>query len=236
LLDSEQAERRHLRTQRTRHEEIDLASATGRRREALLLAESVPDDAAGGRIRAEALRARRLLGPIVRVEIAGKKSTIVIGAEIVIGRSEGEIQISSHAISRQHLRIARRGDLIVVSDLKSRNGTMLRGNAIGGEIPIGDGIDLSLGNEVPVRIAPSTEFLGAVFIEAGGVSYVAPLGPARLGVGDWELVIGADKWVELVFSAPTAYLGDVVLTSPTALLQRDEISSARHAEPVITFF
>jgi hypothetical protein len=237
LLDHEQAERRKSRTQRTRLEEIDLASATGRRREAVAIATDIRDESSGAaRIRAEAIRTKQLLGDVVRVEIAGKKARFVIGDEVVIGRTEGQIQIASHAVSRKHLRIARRGDDIFVSDLQSRNGTTMRGVAIGGEIAIGSGIDVSLGNEVSIRVAPSNDFSGAVVIDAGGSSYVAMLGPTKIGIGDWELRIGAERWVDLVFASPVAYLGDIVLSSPVALLVGDEISSARHAEPVLKFF
>jgi hypothetical protein len=233
LLDSEQAEVRERRKQQTRHEDIDLASATGRRREALLLAETAVDDPGGARIRADALRAKRVLGPVVELEILGKKITMVLGNEVVIGRSEGEIRISSHAVSRKHLRIARRGSEAVVSDLGSRNGTTMRGVAIGGDIPVGAGLDVLLGNEVPVRIAPHPDFSGAILLSVGGRSYVAPLGDARIGVGDWQLAIGADNWIDLAFGSPAAYLANVGLTSPTALLLRDEIASERGASAVL---
>jgi hypothetical protein len=237
LLDHEQAERQKQRKQRTRLEEIDLANTTGKRREAIALAADVRDESShAARIRAEAIRSKRVLGDVVCVEISGKKARIVFGNEVVIGRSEGQIQISSHAVSRRHLRITRRGDDIFVSDLRSRNGTTMRGVAIGGDISIGAGIDVSLGNEVPVRIAPSVDFPGAVSIDAGGASYVAMLGPTKIGIGDWELRAGAEGWVDLVFTSPAAYLGDLVLASPLALLVGDEISSDRGAAPVLKLF
>jgi adenylate cyclase len=44
--------------------------------------------------------------------------------EIVIGRSpQAHITIDNHVISRQHVRILRRGDEITIQDLQSRNGT-----------------------------------------------------------------------------------------------------------------
>jgi hypothetical protein len=234
LLDHEQAERQKKRSQRTRLEEIDLASATGKRREAIAIAASIDDESSGAaRIRAEAIRAKRLLGDIVRVEIDGKIRRFVIGNEVVIGRAEGQIQIASHAISRKHLRIFRRGAEFFVSDLRSRNGTTMRGVAIGGEISVGPGIDVSLGNEVLVRIAPSSDFEGALSIEAGGNTYVAMLGPTKIGIGDWELRVGEARWVDLAFTSPAAYLGDLVLSSPVALLVGDEISSERGAPPVV---
>ena len=228
LLERDQAKTRQVRNQQTKLEEIDLASMTGRRREALALAEELAREYGGAaKLRADDLRSKRRLGPIVRVEIGGKTATLVLGSEIVIGRSDGEIQIPSHAVSRKHLRIARRGSEVVVSDLQSRNGTTLRGIPIGGELPIGSGIEVLLGNEVPVRIAPSLDIEGAVSLSAGGVSYVASLGGAHLGVGDWALTIGAENWVDLAFTSPTAFLGEVTLTSKLALLIGDEVAIER---------
>lgn len=236
LLDQEQAERQKKRQQRTRLEEIDLASATGKRREAIAIANDVHDESSvAARIRAEAIRAKQLLGEIVNVEIAGKKARFIIGNDVVIGRTEGQIQIASHAISRKHLRVFRRGDEFFVGDLQSRNGSTMRGVAIGGDISVGPGIDISLGNEVPVHVEPSKDFPGAVSIEAGGNTYVAMLGPTKIGIGDWELRVGDARWVDLVFAKPTAYLGDLVLSSPIALLVGDEISSERSASPVLKF-
>ncbi|MEO8878177.1 MAG: hypothetical protein ABI461_21470, partial [Polyangiaceae bacterium] len=82
---------------------------------------------------------------------------------------------------------------------------------------------------------PSEDFSGAISIEAGGSTYVAFLGATQVGVGDWELVSGAENWVELVFAAQAAYLGNVTLGSPTALLTTDEISSERGAKPLVRF-
>ncbi len=237
LLDSEQAVVRKERKQRTRLDEIDLAIVTGKRREAIAIAAEIRDETSGAaRLRAEAIRAKQILGSVVCVEISGKKARFVIGDEVVIGRSEGQIQIASHAVSRKHLRIFRKGADIFVSDLQSRNGTTLRGVAIGGDISIGSGIDISLGNEVPVRISPSADFAGVISIETGGATYVAMLGKTLLGIGDWELVLGEKNWVDLRFTSPAAYLGELVLGSPVALLSSDEISLERGDAPVLKFF
>ena len=71
---------------------------------------------------------------------------------------------------------------------------------IAGAIPVamGAGLELKLGGEVPLRLAASDDLPGALAIEVGGSRYVAPLGPARLGIGAWRLESASDGWLELV--------------------------------------
>ncbi|MEO8798614.1 MAG: FHA domain-containing protein [Polyangiaceae bacterium] len=236
LLDSEQVEQRMSRAKAERLEAIDQALVSGQRREALRLADAVlttdtSDRAA--RDRAESLRAKRVAGAVVRIDLDGAPCSLVLGAEVIVGRVEGAIRIPSQALSRRHLRITRTTSGVVVGDLGSRNGTHLRGIAIGGEIPVGEGVDLALGGEVPLRISPADELLGAVAIEVGGARYVAPLGPATVGTGDWQLVLGAEEWVELHFARSPAFAGDVAVSSPVTLLTGDAFSAERSGSPKI---
>ena len=239
LLEHDHARERLSIATRARAEKIDEALSTGRRREALALyeaaAKSDPNDR-GARDGAESLRAKRATGLIVNVAIRGKNSRIVLGEEVVVGRSEGQIQIPSHAVSRRHLAVRRHGDGVVVRDLESRNGTTLRGMKIASELPVGSGIEVSLGDEVRVAIAPCDDLEGAVAIEVGGVRYVAPLGVAKLGVGDWVLACDESDWLELRFSETPAFLGQMSLVSPVTLLVRDAISSERDAPPALEIF
>jgi hypothetical protein len=247
LLGEQQMKERAELEQKNVHGEIEMLVASGRRREALAAAErwlETHDDPA---LRDQASRVRgfRALGPIAQVWLRGKATPIVLGDEIVVGRTEGTLQVPSHAVSRRHVRIAREGGAVVVRDLGSRNGTQLRGMDIAGAIPVpasGDeGLDLTLGKEVRVRVSPSTLLEGAVAVEIGGATYVAPLGPARIAVsgGAWELRVGDAGWIELVTRGAPAYLrsaegaGDVSLADPTTLLVGDVIASERGGPEVL---
>jgi hypothetical protein len=170
------------------------------------------------------------MGPSVAIDLAGVRLPLVLGDEIVVGRSEGAILVASHAVSRRHLAIARAEGGVVVRDVGSRNGTTLRGMRIAGAIPVdlALGLELKLGGEVPLRIAASAELAGAVSIAVGGARYVAALGPARLGVGAWRLEAASDGWVELVTDDdPVAYAGASRLDARVPLLAGDAIARAR---------
>ncbi len=213
-----------------------MLASSGRRREALVAAEkwlATHDDAAL-RDRASMIKARRALGPIAQVWIRGKAAPIVLGDDIVIGRTEGTLRIPSQAVSRQHVRIAREAGVVVVRDLGSRNGTQLRGMNIAGAMPVGDGVELTLGKEVRVRVAKAehADLDDAVVIELGGSTYVAPLGPARISGVAWELACGSDGWISLVTRAD-AFFGDLKLADQITLVVGDIVTSERGGPEVL---
>jgi tetratricopeptide (TPR) repeat protein len=233
LLSTEQYQERNSRARDERTKDVDVMIGCGRRREALAALDELllatPDDAPL-RERANGLRARRVLAPLVTIESIGERWTIVTGNEVVIGRTDGAIKVPSNAVSRQHVKIARDGDKILVRDLESRNGTQLRGINLAGALPVGEGLELKLGKEVPLRITPSKKIAGAIEIEVAGTTYYASLGPTKTPVSGIEFAAGSDGWLELVGSA---YVGDVELTPHATLLLGDAISTERGTEALL---
>jgi hypothetical protein len=236
LLSTEQHKERLSRSRDERTKDVDLMIECGKRREALRALEELlattPDDAPL-RERANGLRARRVVAPIVAIDAIGERWVLVTGDEVVIGRTDGAIKVPSNAVSRQHLRIARDGDAIVVRDLESRNGTQLRGINLAGPLPVGEGIELKLGKEVPLRIAPSKRLKGAVEIDVAGEKYYASLGPTLTPVSGIELARGTDEWIELVAHGSRAFTGDVELVPHATLLVGDAISTTRGSAPLL---
>jgi hypothetical protein len=252
LLDRDRRQSRDERVRQDAHGELDRLLEGGRRREALARAEALvaasPEDAMA-LDRLKTIRARRTTGPCVTIDLRGVRVQLVLGDEVVVGRDgtsaaeprrgrhqEGAITVPSHAISRRHLAIARTADAICARDLGSRNGTELRGMRIAGPIPVAmnDGLELKLGGEVPLRLSAATDLAGALTIEVGGMRYVAPLGPARLGIGAWRLEVSDDGWLELVTDEdPPAYLGQTRLDARIALLSGDAISAERGEASVL---
>jgi hypothetical protein len=73
-----------------------------------------------------------------------------------------------------------------------------------------------------------------VTLEVAGARYLAPLGPARLGIGAWRLERGADGWAELVTGDdPPAYLAGLTVTGTLTLLAGDALATSRDGEPVL---
>ena len=231
VLTNEHEKERASRDKRRLFADAELLSSSGDRRGALLalqaLQQLAPEDAMV-KDRIQAIFGRKKQGPLVDLVVDGAPWKVILGNEVVIGRTEGSLLIASSAVSREHLRIGRVGDQIEVSDLKSRNGTQLRGIALTGAIPVHEGVELTLGREVPIRIAPSTRVANAVEIEALGALYVAPLGDLTLPNG-WSLRMREDRWVDLLIGRVAAYFGSVATREEVSLLIGDAISKERGA-------
>jgi hypothetical protein len=174
---------------------------------------------------------------------------LVLGDRVVIGRAAGDgdsaegagagaIRVASSAVSRRHVAIERRGAAVIVRDLGSHNGTALRGAPLHGEVVVGDGVELRLGAEVPLVVRPAADWPDAVAVEIAGTRYVAPLGPARLGLSDWRLEwpgASGQTWVELVTAADApAYAGGLQLAERVTLLLDDAIAARRDGDAVLT--
>jgi hypothetical protein len=237
LLTKEQSKTSGERLLRQAYSEIETLIATGRRREALAAAERLALDApqdGAARERIQALRGRRAASGLCRVLLSGRPVNLVLDDELVLGRTEGSLVIASAALSRKHLAIARAAGGFAVTDLGSRNGTLLRGMRIAGALPVRDGLTLLLGGEVKLVVAPSATLVDALDVDVGGERYVATLGAARLGVGSWRLSREADGWVELVADdGSQAFLGDMAMASRTTLLVGDRLSAKRGGEAAL---
>ncbi len=134
-------------------------------------------------------------------------------------------------MSRRHVAIARNAEAITVRDLgePQRHGAPRNANRRRDpRVSMTEGLELKLGGEVPLRLSASDELPGALAIEVGGSRYVAPLGPARVGVGAWSLETASDGWLELVTGeGPVAYLGSLRLEARAPLLSGDTIAANR---------
>jgi len=183
----------------------DMDSIAERRR-ALAAAEAWLERGDDERVELEAdrIRSRLLTGSDLTLEVWGLRQRFVLGSELTIGRAHADIVVPSSAISRQHLRLYRDGDVAKVEDLGTRNGTMLAGAKISA-LPIGEGLSLELAGQVPCRVEPvSLRRAGgaspesrrrggldmAILLEIGGERYVCPLGP--LAVGEWRITDAHD--------------------------------------------
>jgi hypothetical protein len=236
LLTERQTKERAERERTDVHQDVELLLTSGRRREALTTAERwlATHDDASLRDHVRTLEARRLMGPRIRVAIRAAPMTLLLGEDVVIGRTDGNLLVSSAAVSHRHVRISRDGEAIVARDLETRNGTQLRGMDLRGAVPVpSEGLDLVLGKQVRVRIARSAEVEGAVRVEVAGDSYVSALGKARIPGLPWELLLAKDTWVELVTNGRAAYFGEVSLSERTTLLVGDVVASERGGSEVM---
>jgi hypothetical protein len=241
LLVGQQTRDRETFARRRATDEVVMLIASGQRREAAAMARTSADEAL--RERGRSVEQSRVAQSVVNATLRGKNVAIVLGDEVVVGRAQeqegsslatGTITIASAALSRRHLAVTRRGADVIVRDLGSRNATSLRGLALAGDVSIGSGIELRLGREVPLVIRPTRELAGAVAIEVDGAHWIAPLGPAVLGVGRWRLERGDDAWVELATDDdPPPFSGSLRLVMRVTLLAGDSFAAVPGGAPVL---
>ncbi len=113
---------------------------------------------------------------------------------VTIGREEGnQICIPDDQISRFHLRIKRRGKLLIVEDLDSRNGTFLNGDRIvnavvrtGDKIHIGSTEIAVFSTEAEISLDPAN-----LNLHSKGEGPEITIQPSQAGDNDLELIPSA---------------------------------------------
>jgi hypothetical protein len=130
------------------------------------------------RSREQAIRDRIVRPGPVPVRVHGVEVLLVVDCPVIVGRSDASIVIPSPALSRQHLEIGRDASGLTVRDLGSRNGTWLAGSRIDGTLPVGNGLELRLGGQIPCSVHPGAH--GDARIQLPGQLLVASLGPLRI--------------------------------------------------------
>jgi DNA-binding winged helix-turn-helix (wHTH) protein len=76
----------------------------------------------------------------------GERVVPLAGGENLVGRGpECILAIPSGLVSRHHARIAVDGERVTLRDLGSKNGTLLGGRRVEGEVPLADGDEVRIG-------------------------------------------------------------------------------------------
>jgi predicted component of type VI protein secretion system len=85
-------------------------------------------------------------------------SVALSGERTVVGRSpEADVRLDDEAVSWNHLEIERRGDVLMATDLDSRNGTALNGEPLDRPRRLRDGDTLIVGgHRIEVSLGPAT--------------------------------------------------------------------------------
>lgn len=199
-----------------RVQDLELA---GRRREALEAARI--DARSDPRLEAvvRAIEARRAEGPRVRLSLDGEPLEVLFGDQVMIGRAGADLVVASPSVSREHLLVRRGARGPEVVDQGSRNGTLLGGARIDVPVSVGAGLELELGGEVRLQIAP---WQGGVKLEVAGQCVHAPLGPLTLD--GWSLELASDRWLELEARGPGPLLSGLRVDQRIQLCRGDRLT------------
>ncbi len=161
----------------------------------------------------------------VQLVLDGHRVTFVGRLPVVLGRGDVDVPIRGTSVSRRHAEIALEGETLVIRDLDSRNGTLVRGVPIRGSIELAGETEIGLGDDVTLKVQLHE---GAVVIDVEGgfdrgeriVVGVAALRvpelAASLSFQDGWPVLAADAGVALSLEGQTCVL-------PVHLLSEDKL-------------
>jgi pSer/pThr/pTyr-binding forkhead associated (FHA) protein len=162
----------------------------------------------------------------VRLAVDGRRVRFVGRLPAVLGRGDVDVPIRGTSVSRRHAEIARRDGTLVIRDLDSRNGTLIRGLPIRGAIELSGETEVGLGDAVTLRVRPAgargvvLEVLGGfdrgehVVVGEGDLRFAELAAAVRFEDG-WA-VLDADPGVELT-------LGEQPCALPVHLLLEDRL-------------
>jgi predicted component of type VI protein secretion system len=103
------------------------------------------------------------------------RSVALSGEVTVVGRSpEADVQLEDEAVSWNHLEIERRGEVLMATDLDSRNGTALNGEPLDRPRRLRNGDTLTVGgHRLEVAVGPATPVGATVPSEGPSVGLTA---------------------------------------------------------------
>ena len=183
--------------------------------------------------KARALDEKLLRPPAARLLLGGEELTVILGAEVFLGRSETPLVVASPVISRRHLRFSRgEGGEPMVEELGARNGTFLSGSRLAGRLPLRSALSLLLGGEIPCVITPAAG--GLIGVEVAGQRYRLPLAPSA-PLGPYLLTAEAKVMrLSVPPGAPPPLLNDGVAAAEGVDLGcGDEIRLSRGGAPLV---
>ncbi len=161
----------------------------------------------------------------VRLDVAGKRVMFVGRLPAVLGRGEVDVRVRGTSVSRRHAEVARTEGGLVLRDLDSRNGTLVRGLPIAGALELGGATEVGLGDDVELTLAPLGEGIvvdvltgfdrGERFVLGDGGLRVEGLEATVTFVDGWA-VLTADRGVDLTLEGKTCAL-------PVHLLREDRL-------------
>lgn len=228
LLDASGAEDERARALRRLLSDSEAASKYGARLEARTALREAARLAEGDRAVAEQLRrleARVPSGSRIRLAVDGSPVRFVGRLPAVIGRTDCDVPVRGTSVSRRHAEVALVSGALVLRDLDSRNGTLVRGLPIAGAIELSGETEVGLGDDVSLAMVPSGRLLSIEVRSGRDRGERVVLGeealrydglPASLTFDDGWAVLSADPGVALTLDGQACAL-------PVHLLEGDQL-------------
>lgn len=191
--DAEVARIRRLVSEAELAEELgNREAARAARREAVALAPGDPDLVASLR----ALESRWISSRRVTLALDGVRVTFVGRLPAVLGRAEADVAVRGASVSRRHAELGIVDGTLMLRDLDSRNGTLVRGVPLGRPLPITAEVEVGLGEDAAILVRPDTGGGAILEVSRGldrGLRVVIGTGGLRAGAARAEVRFEADR-------------------------------------------
>ncbi len=219
---------------RRRVKDYEMAMAVGARgeaREALRLAlDADPGDGAV----ADLLRRLEARFPSpYRVELViDERRVVAVGRlPVILGRAGADVAFRGASVSRRHAELSLRDGEVVVKDLGSRNGTLIRGVPIAGEVRLAGDTALGLGDDVEIRAVITSAGSLCLEVDRGldrGLMVLVGTGDLRLPEAPGSLSFPDGAATLTAGSGAPLVLGRQPCDVPIRLLAEDELTLGPH--------
>ncbi|MBJ71694.1 MAG: hypothetical protein CMN31_10195 [Sandaracinus sp.] len=228
LLEETTEEARRERRLRRLIGDYEMAMAVGARIEARTALRDAIELAPEDRSVADLLR--RLEGrfpPSRRLELRvdGRAVSFVGEDAVEVGR-DADLVVRGASVSRRHTRLGREGDDLIVTDLDSRNGTLLRGVPVAGEVRVQGGTEIGLGDDVTLKVEPAGEGLRVTVVDGLDRDLVALVGRGELRLEGLAAALSFPGGHATITPdrGAAAELGRQKVAAPVVLLEGDQLT------------
>jgi len=177
------------------------------------------------------LEERMPRGVSVDLRVDGRTVRFCGRLPLTLGRSEADVLVRGASVSRCHTEVGLRDGGVLVRDLDSRNGTLIRGVPVAREVVLTGETEIGLGDDVTVRVRPLSPDAAELEVRSGldrGLVVVA--GRGALAVPGVPATISFDDGCAVLHNGPgvTMMLGDQPCVLPIVLLRDDRIAIGEH--------
>ncbi|MEM9195476.1 MAG: FHA domain-containing protein [Myxococcota bacterium] len=165
------------------------------------------------------------------LEVDGAKLGFVGRLPVTLGRSDAHVIVRGASVSRKHTELRASDGNLTVRDLDSRNGTLIRGLPIAGEVRLTGPTEVGLGDDVTVALEPAGPAAIQLEVTRGldhGTRVVVGTGALAMGALPFRITFPEGYATLEALPGTALILGTQNCALPVVLLRDDSLTVGSH--------